>query len=100
MTEIVIETISQETIDSVTSYWENRTDGEECLGIFTEIVELIEHLNETTANLTEKITEYNEDCSDDCLDGFIKCNAPGLEDKCTLRCDCCEAVSLTCCEDS
>ena len=54
-------------------------------------------VTQAAGELDQMVDEYNRDCSDVCLDGFVKC-ADGDEHLCIPACDCCTAHNLVCCD--
>ena len=84
-----VTTVTFEQVESVISYWQNRTDGEHCIDLFQQYYTLSSELNVLVEHAEEIIDQYNHDCSDLCFPGYSVCNATGT---CLLPEDCCTAT--------
>ena len=63
--------MSDLTQEEITSFWENKADGETCLNIFNQIVEKLGQINTKIGEVNGLIEDYNTGCSDKCLDGYV-----------------------------
>ena len=64
-------------------------------GLLDPLIEVRPSLNQ----IDDLIEEYNTNCADKCLPGYVRCQGEP-QDKCILECDCCETFHLTCCDSN
>ena len=83
------EKITEYTIEEITEYWKNRTDGEYCTELFGKIVDNYQDVQGLVNEINGWVETYNKDCSDKCLPGHVKCKGDG-SDNCILEKDCCD----------
>ena len=91
--------ISDYTVNEITTFWENKENGQYCTDLFNTIITKYNDLVLAAEEIDNKIDEYNTNCHDKCLPGYVKCEGD-YSNKCIKECDCCASHSLYCCSDS
>ena len=59
----------------VETFWQtvNTPEGDACLALFNQIKTDLDNIHSAITAVNALIDEYNNDCADKCLAGFIKC---------------------------
>ena len=94
-----IQTITDYDITEITDFWVNKVNGEYCTNLFKSIIEKYNLLDEAIDEINGLVDDYNQNCNDKCLPGYVKCEGD-YSNKCVLECDCCQQHSKYCCKDS
>lgn len=67
------------------------------MGLFSQIVDEYKYVEEALNQIDSLVDEYNKNCADKCLPGYVRCYGDD-SGKCILECDCCTLNSLSCCD--
>ena len=83
----------------ITDFWINKVNGQECTNLFNQIIEKYNLLDEAIDEINDLVDDYNQNCNDKCLPGFVKCGGDA-SNKCIPECECCSNHNKYCCKDS
>lgn len=85
-----VTTVTVVDLEIVWEYWQNKTDGDYCYGLFELYYNLTIEVDIIIEQALHVIEEYNHNCSDFCFPGYVNCPLPGWDhDPCMLPEDCC-----------
>ncbi len=88
--------ITEYTKTEIEEFWENKEKGPECVTLFKNIYDKYIEVKGIAQDIEDWIDQYNEQCSDKCLPGYVRCLG-SYNNKCIKECDCCSQHSLYCC---